>query len=394
MSKALDDVLIVDMTNAFWASLGVALLADFGARVVRVETSKAEREAPDDAPYDWRHELANRNKLSLSLDIETAEGRRVLDELIAKADVFVTDAAAPELESGRLTYAHIEPLKADIVYARGSGFGPVGPDAGLPALDELAAAHTGMMPILPQPGQPPVYPGSGQMYSSVMLAFGVMAALRHRHETGEGQAVDVSLLAGNMYGASLDLQAFLAIGGERFLHPVSRLDAGNPMSGTLYPTSDRRWVTLTMPDTDRWWPALAEVTGLDVSDGRFDSHEKRCEANRLELIGLLEEAFAKEPAAHWRSVFTERQMSADVIEGYEFPASDEGAYDNGYILNLEHAEHGPVRMIGFPIHMSHAPATLERTAPRPGADSAAVLREVLGHGEERIAELRSAGAIA
>jgi crotonobetainyl-CoA:carnitine CoA-transferase CaiB-like acyl-CoA transferase len=393
MSKALDDILIVDMTGEFWASLGVALLADFGARVARVDLRETPAAEPDGAPYDWRHELANRNKLSIALDNEAPEGRRALEGLVARADVFVTDAPASALEARGLTYERLSALKPDLVYARASGFGPKGPDAGLPALDELAAAHTGMMPILPQPGQPPVYPGSGQMYTSVMLAFGIMAALRHRAQTGEGQAVDVSLLAGNMYGASLDLQAYLAIGGERFLRPVSRLDAGNPMSGTLYPTSDRRWVTLTMPDTDRWWPALAEVTGLDISDARFDSHEKRCEANRLELIALLEKAFATQPAAHWRSVFTERQMSADVIEGYEFPAADEGAYDNGYVLNVDHAEHGPMKTIGFPIHMSESPASLERTAPRPGADSGHVLREVLGYGEERIEELRASGAI-
>ncbi len=153
-----------------------------------------------------------------------------------------------------------------LIYARGSGFGPEGPDRDLPALDELAAARTGMMPILPQPGQPPVYPGHGQMYTAVMLAFGVLTALHHRRQTGEGQQVDTSLLAGNMYGASLDLQAFLAIGGERFLQPISRLDAGNPMSGTMYMSADGLWVTLTMPDTDRWWPAFAPLVDLDVAD--------------------------------------------------------------------------------------------------------------------------------
>ena len=128
-----------------------------------------------------------------------------------------------------------------------------------------------------------------------------------------------------MYGASLDLQASLAIGGERFLQPVSRLDAGNPMSGTLYPTKDGLWVTLTMPDTDRWWPALAEITGLDPADPRFDSHERRCGEGRLELMRVLEEAFARHPADHWRQAFLDRQLSADIIEDYTYPANDEDA---------------------------------------------------------------------
>ena len=133
-----------------------------------------------------------------------------------------------------LDYASVAKLRGDIVYGRLSGFGPVGPDAELPAIDELAAARTGMMPILPQPGQPPVYTGSGAMHAAVMLAFGVVTALVHRVDSNEGQEVDVSLFGANMYGAALDIQAFLAIGkGDRLLNPISRLDVSNPMSGSL-----------------------------------------------------------------------------------------------------------------------------------------------------------------
>jgi crotonobetainyl-CoA:carnitine CoA-transferase CaiB-like acyl-CoA transferase len=291
-------------------------------------------------------------------------------------------------------YAALSGLQPGLVYGRASGFGPKGPDRDRPALDELAAARTGMMPILPQPGQPPVFAGAGQMYTSVMLAFGVVTALRHRQETGEGQEVDVSLFAGNMYGASLDLQAYLAIGGERLTQPVHRLDAGNPMSGTLYLAQDGLWVTLTMPDTDRWWPGLAEIVGLDPADPRFDSHEKRCEENRLELIRVLEEAFQRQPAAHWRKTFTERQLSADVIEEFSFPAGDEQARLNRYILELEHPSVGRVKTLGFPIYMSDSPARLSRTAPCLGQHSAEILHERLGYSEDRVCALEASGVIA
>ena len=393
MTKALADVVVLDMTTEFWASLGVALLGDFGARVVKVEPAEGlgEQLSPMSEP---QFELANRNKLSLALDHGSEAGRRILERLVAKSDVFVTDSAQPQLREQRLDYQSLASLKPDLIYAWASGFGPSGPDRDSPALDELAAARTGMMPILPQPGQPPVYPASGQMYTTVMLAFGVVAALQHRQQTGEGQEVNVSLFAGNMYGASLDLQAFLAMGGERFLHPVSRLDAGNPMSGTLYPTKDGRWVTLTMPDTDRWWPGLAEITSLDPTDARFDSHEKRCEANRLELIGLLEEAFQQETAEHWRDVFTQRQMSADVIEEYSYPDNDKSAVRNRYILAPDEPNTGNTKTIGFPIAMSDTPAHLERPAPRSGQHSAEILRDTLGYAEDEIGELKTSGVIA
>jgi len=381
--------------------LGAALLADFGARVIRVERLPEARErwgknGSEDAqpPWDYRFELANRNKLSLAVNLDEAPGHQILEGLVRQADVFISDRPRKFIEEARLDYATMASIKPDIVYARASGFGPKGPDRDLPALDELAAARTGMMPIMPQPGQPPVFAASGQMYTVVMLAFGVVTALHHRHETGEGQEVDVSLFAGNMYGASLDIQAYLAMGGDRFLHPVSRFDAGNPMSGTLYTSKDGRWVTLTMPDTDRWWPGLAAILGLDPTDPRFDSHEKRCDVNRLELIKVFEDAFRQQPGDHWRTLFTERQLSADVIEDYSFPANDEQALRNRYIMELGHPHLGSIKTLGFPIFMSDSTARLDRTAPCLGQHSAEILREMLGYSESQIDDLQRKGIIA
>lgn len=397
MTKALDGLLVVDLTVEFWGALAGAMVGDFGATVVRVDALGVPEPRPDDEPAAaWNHraELVHRNKASLAVDLMSERGREIVRALAAKADVVLTDRPLLQLQALGLDYDTLAALRPDLIYARGSGFGPEGPERDLPALDELAAARTGMMPILPQPGRPPVYPGHGQMYTTIMLAFGVMAALHHRRRTGEGQQVDTSLLAGNMYGASLDLQAFLAIGGERFLHPISRLDAGNPMSGTVYMSEDGLWVTLTMPDTDRWWPEFAPLVGLDVGDPRFDSHEKRCGEHRLEMMRVLEQAFRTRPAAHWRQVFLEKQLSADVIEDYAFPAADPQVYRNRYIVDLEHPSLGAVKTLGFPIFMSETPARLFRTAPCRGQHSFEVLHDVLGYGEDDITALRDEGTIA
>lgn len=395
MNGALQDVIVVDLTTERFGSVGAAVLGDFGAQVIRVEELSGMPGAPDDAPAGWDYdaELANRNKRSLVIDLEGEPGRAILKELIVKADVFVTDFSARRLSELGLTYEDLSALKADLIYAHGSGFGPNGPDCNLPAIDELAAARTGMMPILPQPEQPPVYAGAGEMYTAVMLALGITMALVHRQQTGEGQQVDASLFAANMYGASLDVQAFLAMGGERFLHPISRLDAGNPMSGVLYPSKDGRWVTLTMPDTDRWWPGLAEIVGLDVDDPRFDSHEKRCGENRLEMIRVLEEKFLQHGADHWKTLLTEYELSADVIEEFDFPANDPQTRRNRYILELDRPGIGRVKTLGFPIFMSETPARLDRTAPCRGQHTGEILHDLLGYSEERIGELEAAGII-
>ena len=394
MSKALDNVIVLDLTTAFWSSIGTAVLGDFGAQVIKVADLSAPGAAESSAGWDYEAELAQRNKLSLALDLDQDAGRAIVRELVPKVDVFVTDWPRARIDQHRFDYASLCALRPDIIYAHATGFGPKGPDRDLSALDELAAARTGMMPILPQPGQPPVYAGAGQMYTAVMLAFGVTLALHHRQATGEGQEVDVSLFAGNIYGASLDVQAFLAMGGERFLHPVARMDAGNPMSGILYPSQDGRWVCLTMPDTDRWWPGLAAIVGLDPDDPRFNSHDKRCGDNRLELIRVLEEKFRQQSAAHWKHVLTERQLSADVIEEFEYPANDPQAFRNRYILDLDRPGVGRVKTLGFPIFMSETPARFNRAAPCFGQHSAEVLHELLGYSEDRIGELSANGLIA
>jgi crotonobetainyl-CoA:carnitine CoA-transferase CaiB-like acyl-CoA transferase len=394
MSKALDDVTVLDLTTTFWASIGTALLGDFGAQVIHIEDIPEPGSPQPQTGWDHQTELTQRNKLSLAIDLDQEAGRALVRELVPKVDVVVIDWPRAHIAQGRFDYASLCALRPDIIYAHATGFGPKGPDRDLPALDELAAARTGMMPILPQPGQPPLYPGAGQMYTAVMLALGVTMALHHRQATGEGQEVDVSLFAGNIYGASLDVQAFLAMGGERFLHPVARMDAGNPMSGILYPSQDSRWVCLTMPDTDRWWPGFSSMVGLDENDPRFNSHEKRCGENRLELIRVLDAAFRQQPADHWKRELTARQLSADVIEEFDYPANDPQVFRNRYILELDRPGVGRIKTLGFPIFMSETPARLNRTAPCLGQHSAEVLLELLGYSEDRISELAANGIIA
>jgi crotonobetainyl-CoA:carnitine CoA-transferase CaiB-like acyl-CoA transferase len=394
MGQVLHDVTVLDLTRQFCAALSTAFLGDFGARVVRLDLLPSPLTTTTGC---WNHEadLAHRNKLSIAIKPDGADGRELLAALAAKADVVVTDWQLDELAAIGLDYHSVCKSRPDIVYARLSGFGPEGPDADLPAIDELAAARSGAMPILPQPGQPPVYTGAGAMHATGQLAFGVVTALLHRLQSGEGQQVDVSLFGANMYGSALDLQAFLAIGhGDRLLNPISRLDVSNPMSGSVYMSADGRWVTLTMPDTDRWWPAFSGIVGIAQDDPRFDTHDKRTSINRLDLIHELEGRFRRQTADHWRQAFLDKQLSADIIEQFDYPANDPGVYANRYIVELEHPSFGKVRSLGFPVWLSDSPARLDRLAPCVGQHTDQVLHELLGYTRDRIHELADAGVLA
>ena len=400
MSKALEGVVVIDLTCEFFASLAAGMLGDFGATVIRVEDLGNPRKVDHNRdgmhpPERWNSldELAHRNKQNLALNLAEPAAREIMAKLISEADVFLTDMPFKTLDENGWDYESLCKLKPNIICARGSGFGPEGPDRDLPAYDELAAARTGVMPTLVQPGQPPVYTGVGQMQTTVMLAFGIMVALHHREESGEGQIVDASLLGGNMYSQSLDMQAYLAMRDDRFLEPVSRLDAGNPMSGPMYPSSDGCWVTLAMPDTDKYWPVFSGIVGLDVDDPRFDSHEKRCGEHRLEMMQVLEELFGRRPGSHWKRELDEKQLPADVIQKYDYPASDHIAAVNRYVLNLDHPSHGAIQSLGFPVYMSESPARLRSTAPCIGQHSAEILQEQLGYSDVEIEALEASGTI-
>ena len=140
MGPALEDVLVIDLTSEFYASLAGALLGDFGANVIRIEDASNPRPVTFDRDgmhpperWDSLRELCQRNKRSIALDLSNAEGRALFEQLIAKADVFLTDVSFPDAERQALRYEDLCGVKPDLVYTRGSGFGPKGPDRDLPA---------------------------------------------------------------------------------------------------------------------------------------------------------------------------------------------------------------------------------------------------------------------
>ena len=164
MSGPLEDIVVVDLTREAWASGAAGMLGDFGARVVRIEdASRAPRDPARDGlraddPFDSEAELIHRNKESVVLDLAQDEGLDLLKTLIGCADVLMTDWRASELSASGLDPETLRLRWPRLIVAVGSGMGPLGPDADLPGLDELAAARSGVMPSLPEPDQPPRRP--------------------------------------------------------------------------------------------------------------------------------------------------------------------------------------------------------------------------------------------
>ena len=393
MSSALDGIVVLDLTRRFSGSLASAFLGDFGARVIRLDLLPLK---PTQHEGGWNYEadLIHRNKQSLAVDPKDPRGAAILRQLMGKVDVVVTDWERPDLVAAGFTYTEAAAEKSDIIFARLSGFGPVGPDRDLPTIDELAAARCGLMPVLPQLGQPPAYTAAGIAHAAVMLALGVMTALFHRDVSGEGQEVDVSLFGANIYSATMDVGAVLAMGPiERLLTPVKMTDPYNPIMGALYATADGYWVMLTMPDTERWWRGFCAVVGLSPDDSRYNSHDKRTATNREELIRELVSIFRSQPASYWRPIFEKNQVPCNIYENFSYPANDPQASLNRYVIELDHPSFGKIKSMGFPVYMSDTTARLNSLAPCTGQHTAQVLSELLGYPEANIFDLTAAGVV-
>lgn len=407
----LDKVMVVELTTEQWSALGCAFLGDFGADVIKVEgigidprRRLRKREGASSSMLNHEHELVNRNKKSIVVNLFADEGKNIYRRLLEKADVFVTDFGEDELAEIALNYEELTTINNRLVCVLCSGFGQHGQEKRLPNINELAEGKAGLMPTYPQPGQPPVYAGVGEPMGAISLAYGTIVALFHRERTGEGQKVGVSLFGANICFEACLLQTYLGTHYRgvipslktiaSLLEPLSREKVGNPLVN-VYQTKDK-WLYLALLQSDRYWANFCRGMGIEEleHDPKFATHEKRCaEGNREELISILDKLFRTRSLAEWTKRWEGLGLIFDVISDYRDASLDPQSLENQYIIDVEHPAYGKVKMLGFPVQLSETPASIARFAPTRGQDSKDIMRALLGYTDEECMNLRKHGLI-
>lgn len=396
MDRPLHGVRVLEVARSANVASAGAVLADWGADVIKVDTPDGDgRRGPRPAPGPVVA-APNRGKRSIGLGLGMAEARPVLDELIRRSDVFLTDHPATACAKLRIDLDEVRRVNPGIIYVTGSGCGTAGPDRDRGA-DEATAfwARGGSADGLTAPdaghAAPTPSSGYGDNVAALAVAGGVAAALYGRRATGEPSVLDVSLLAVGAWANQFTVNSALAAGG-----PLPKLETrpqslGNPLVGG-YRTADGRFITLAMSQPARHWPEFCRLMGRDdcAFDPRFTAPDTLAE-HIDEAVGIVATAIAARSFAECcRLLEPGTGAWAPVQDGWEV-GNDEALIANGRIAEVVDARGGTQRLVANPVKFDDGRLRLGR-APSVAEHTEDVLREI-GFDEDALTELKFAGAI-
>jgi crotonobetainyl-CoA:carnitine CoA-transferase CaiB-like acyl-CoA transferase len=379
-----------------------AILAEWGADVIKVEhpeTGDPQRGLVTSglvqaAAVNTMVELPNRGKRSVGIDLRSDEGRAVLMDLVARSDVFLTNFLPPARAALRIEVDDLREVNPDIIYVRGSGQGQRGPERNRGGYDgsafwarsiaDIASLNRNDWPVR-QPG-----PAFGDLIGGMTIAGGIAAALFHRERAGRAITVDNSLLQTAIWAAGASLLG-ASVNGDYTPPVANRYDVPNPVVNT-YRTSDDRYLTLVMLQSDRYWDEFVHKSGRPElsSDPRFCSAQARSK-NRRECVRALDEMFASRSFEQWRTILADVEgVWAPVLRPNEVLA-DPQVRANDYLREITLDDGTTFEIVAGPIQFDETPPQLTR-APDHGEHTDEVLAE-LGYDTERILDLKIAGAV-
>ena len=392
----LSGIIVLDLTRVLSGPYCTMMLGDLGARVIKVERPGRGDDTRAWGPPFVGGESAyflsiNRNKESLTLDFQQAEGRAILEQLVARADVLVENFRPGTLERYGLDYPALAARFPRLVYCSISGYGQTGPRRTTAGYDAVVQAEGGLMSVTGAPDGPPYRLGLpiADMVAGMFAAQGITAALFERERTGRGQQVDVSML--DSVAALLIYQAsgYFATGT-----PAGRFGNGHP-SIVPYDTYEARDGQLMLAvGNDDQWRRFCTAAGLDdlAADPRFATNPERVR-HRATLQPRLEQAFLARDRAEWIALLGAAGVPCGEVRSVAEALADPQLAARGMVAAVAHPAAGTVRLVDNPIMLPAAPRAAVTPPPTLGQHTDAILVTELGLSPDAVHDLRTRDVI-
>jgi crotonobetainyl-CoA:carnitine CoA-transferase CaiB-like acyl-CoA transferase len=399
MAGPMDGIKVVEMGVWVAGPSCAAILADWGADVVKIEppagdpfrglfASALGAAIPVNPPF----EIDNRGKRSVCLNFENEEARAIGRRLLDEADVFVSNMRPRVLEQFGFSYEELRKTNPRIVYCQVTGHGPENPDRDRAAYDIGAFwARAGVGASLTADGQPIPQQrgGMGDHMTGMSGAAAISAALYHRERSGEGQRVAVSLVRTGVYMMGWDYALELRLGVQT--KPYDRFHAPNPIIN-CFQTKDGRWMWLLLLQGDRHWPDLLRAIGRDdlLNDDRWNDITQR-RVNAESMVEELDREFAKRTLDEWAPILDRDNVWWAPVNTITQALQDPVVQASGAVVPVDGPD-GPVRLVNTPVDFYATPNAPQGLSPELGQHTEEVLLE-LGFDWDNIIAMKESGAI-
>jgi crotonobetainyl-CoA:carnitine CoA-transferase CaiB-like acyl-CoA transferase len=401
--RPLKDIRVLDITRALAGPYCTMMLGDLGADVIKVERPKSGDESRGwgppfvgeaYGPYIGESAYflaANRNKRSITVNIQSPEGQEIIRRLAGASDVFVENYRTGDLDKFGLSYEALHRLYPKLVYCSISGYGRTGPYADRPGYDAIIQAEGGMMSLTGPVEGPPSRAGIPiiDITSGMFASTAILAALRARDLTGEGQLIDISLFDSHIALLTNAASNYL-VGGE----PPRRLGNSHPniVPYDSFPARNG-WFVLGAANQSQWETLCDALERPDLkTDPRFASNGLRVE-NRPAVVKELNSIFAERNVDEWLEKFTAAGLPCAPINDLPQVFADPQTQARQMMMEANHPTAGTVRMTGFPYKLSATPAELHAPPPLLGQHTEEILTTLLNYSSEDVSALRDKGAI-
>jgi crotonobetainyl-CoA:carnitine CoA-transferase CaiB-like acyl-CoA transferase len=405
MSGPLDGIRVFDLTRVLAGPSCTQILGDLGADVIKIERPASGDDTrkygppfvlgPDgeETTESSYYLSANRNKRSITLDLNQPEGQALAKSMIAQCQVLAENFKVGNLAKFGLDYASLKGEHPGLVYCSITGYGQTGPKAEQPGYDFMAQGLGGIMSITGPPGGEPHRVGIpiADLTAGLWAAITINAALRHREVTGQGQHLDISLLDTQVSMLSIQGSSYL-ISGE----VPGLLGNAHPsiVPYQVFPTLDGNIIVAV--GNDAQFVRYCEFAGVPELSGdeRFQTNKARV-LNRDALAGILSDVMRQKPSSYWLEGLEAHKITAGPINSIDQVFADEQVQARGMQIEMDHPAAGgqPVKLTGSPAKMSETEVSYRRPPPMLGEHTDQVLEELLGLDADARSGLRERGVI-